>query len=191
MSSTRSLVIPTKRFHSCETRFYFKRAHAECWVPMLSCPYWQSYDAAEQEKESSKFDVSRFGSFWNAIFWERHNVVLILYSVYILWLPNTGSWSELSHPAWVQIYTRIAAFCCPCVVSQFDHGAREVCNENVLCAVRFSIYNLRNTSFTSVMRHFPTSSLLTSHEYKRLKNEMICSRLTWRFQCAELITMCQ
>ena len=83
---------------------------------------------------------------------------------------------ELSHPAWVQVYTRIAAFCRPCVVSQFDHGAREVCNENVLCAVRFSIYNLRNTSFTSVMRQFPTSSLLTSHEYKRLKNEMICSR---------------
>ena len=101
---------------------------------------------------------------------------------------------ELSHPAWVQIYTRIAAFCRPCVVSQFDHGAREVCNENGLCIVlRFSICDLRNTSFTSVMRHFPTSSLLTSHEYKRLKNEMICSsfKLTMTIQCAELITMCQ
>ena len=82
---------------------------------------------------------------------------------------------ELSHPAWVQIYTRIAAFCRPCVVSQFDHGAREVCNETVLCIVhRFAIFE--NTSFTSVLRHFPTSSLQTSHEYKRLKNEMICSR---------------
>ena len=178
MSSTRSLVIPTKRFHSCETRFYFKRAHAECWVPMLSCPYWQSYDAAEQEKESSKFDVSRFGSFWNAIFWERHNVVLILYSVYILWLPNTGSRSKNCHILLGCKYTlelRLFAALVSLVSLTMVLGK---CATKMCCAlVRFSICNLRNTSFTSVMRQFPTSSWLTSHEYKRLKNELICSRL--------------